>query len=97
MKKYMGKMKKLKNLLPLAGFIPVIVVAILVYVALDGYIPKVYEIAAAQEKETEATDAADKKNKKNRAEKKEETEKEEESTIADTAKILTQIDENAKY
>ncbi|MDD6858727.1 MAG: FMN-binding protein, partial [Lachnospiraceae bacterium] len=97
MKKYMDKMKKLKNLLPLAGFIPVIVVAILVYVALDGYIPKVYEIAAAQEKETEATDAADKKNKKNRAEKKEETEKEAESTVADTAKILTQIDENAKY
>lgn len=48
MKKYMDKMKKLKNLLPLAGFIPVIVVAILVYVALDGYIPKVYEIVAAQ-------------------------------------------------
>lgn len=97
MKKYMDKMKKLKNLLPLAGFIPVIVVAILVYVALDGYIPKVYEIAAAQEKETEATDAADKKNKKNRAEKKEETEKEAESAVADTAKIFTQIDENAKY
>ena len=86
--------KKIKKIMPFAGFIPAAVVCILVYTALDGYAPKVYGVEETQSK---VTDKADNNTDEKNESVNDDLQQTSSGESVNTAKLLTKIDEKARY